>query len=156
MADGIQMNMKPLQDFIKALKNPKSVHIGVLEGNDGRSDGKSNATIGARWEFDQATNRSFLRIPIIEHMQERLESSTAFGPEAVAHILEEKNLDPWVDYIGATAKQIVLDGFHSSGFGKWTPNSPSTIARKGHSNVLVDTEQLRDSIDYKLVGGSSV
>ncbi len=156
MADSTTtLNMQPLQNFIKALKNPKLVQIGVFEENDGRSDGKSNATIGARWELDQSTNRSFLRVPLIERMQEKLASSSAFNPETLAFILEEKSLDPWIDYIGSTAKQIVLGGFESSGYGKWTPNAPSTIARKGHEQVLIDTEQLKDSIDYKLVEGSN-
>ena len=34
--------------------------------------------------------------------------------------------------------------------GPWTPNAPSTIAKKGSSRPLIDTGELRASINYKV------
>lgn len=34
----------------------------------------------------------------------------------------------------------------ATGSGGWPPLAPSTIARKGHATILVDTETLRDSL----------
>lgn len=37
---------------------------------------------------------------------------------------------------------------------KLAPNSPATIRRKGHDKPLIDTGRLRDSVDYRVDGGS--
>ena len=38
-------------------------------------------------------------------------------------------------------------------YGTYTPLKPSTIAQKGHSTPLIETEQLYDDADYKIVKG---
>ena len=38
----------------------------------------------------------------------------------------------------------------------WTPNAETTVAKKGHDDILIDTETLAQSPDYDVVGMSSV
>lgn len=38
--------------------------------------------------------------------------------------------------------------------GKWVPNAPSTIAKKGSSQPTIDSGRLRQSIDYELRPGN--
>jgi hypothetical protein len=37
---------------------------------------------------------------------------------------------------------IIIQAFRNGGFGKWAKNALSTIKRKGHSQILVDTGEL--------------
>lgn len=122
------------------------VRIGVL-GNDAvrEGSGPNNAEVGAAHEFGSAQlpRRSFLRIPLQDHLNEYLTKS-GYAKDTIKKVLAMGSIKPFMEKIAAAAEAVVLDGFKSRGFGKWRAWS------KGYSNktgtVLVDTTQLRDSI----------
>lgn len=49
-------------------------------------------------------------------------------------------------------------GYFATGQGPsgdaWGPNAPSTVKRKGHANVLIDTKRLRDSLTSRRGDGA--
>lgn len=55
------------------------------------------------------------------------------------------------DVVGAMAVRTIHDAFDTSGFGQWQSNAPKTEEWKGSSMPLIDSNQLRDSIEYETV-----
>lgn len=146
----IEFDSKKLDAFIKALKGDLPIaRIGIL-GDKSQRTGKTlatitNAQIGRKHEFgeDGMPVRSFLRVPLIDHMQEYLEKSGAFTPDVLLKVINEKSVFQWVAKIGIVGESIVADGFDSGGFGKW---QPSNMKFKKNHQTLVETQQLRNSI----------
>lgn len=108
---------------------------------------KSNATIGARHEFN---GRSFLRQPISENLQEYLNNAGAFDKKALREVIKKKSLLPWVKKLGVLGVQIVNEAFNTGGFGKW---KPSNMDHKLVKQTLVESQQLRNSITFQVDGG---
>lgn len=150
--DAFELNTKTLDGVLKALKeNMSRVRVGILGGKVTRSSSKANnATIGAVHEFGNATHpqRSFLRVPISEHLGKELESHGAFTEDALKRVVREKSLKPWLERIGDVALKIVSDAFDTGGFGKWPKwKHPEERAKNSNAGMLlVDTTQLRNSI----------
>lgn len=168
-----ELNMKPLEDLIKALnEQAPSVRVGILGGTTQRSpegtkfrsqaavktilpmgdvklpklnNDKTNAEIGLEHEFGTETlpRRSFLRFPIMMQMQKYLDESNFFGSDSLKIVLNEKSLRSWVAKIGIVAENVVGDAFETGGFGLW---KPSIMTGKKIQQTLVETTQLRDSI----------
>ncbi len=140
-------NTDGLDALIKAMKDPPVASVGVLGDKDGRSDDNSNATIGAKHEFgDPAANlpiRSWLRMPIIDHLSEYLMKSDAFKPMVLKVILKTASIKIWVEKIGITAEAAIADAFDTGGFNKWRP---SIMKFKKNHQTLVETQQLRNSV----------
>lgn len=154
-----EYNDKGLKDLIKAFTNPPKVKIGVLGDKISRTKDLAikggeakltNAEIGAIHEYgtSQTPQRSFLRQPITENLQEYLEQAGAFTKESVINIMREKSLIGFMKKVGLTAERIVQDGFDSGGFGKWPP---SDMRRKKNKQTLVETQQLRNSITSEVI-----
>lgn len=148
MSEDVQLNMKGLEDLLKAMKGKLPfARVGILGDKDTREkgDAPSNATIGARHEFGTETLpiRSFLRMPLTEQMQKYLDDSGAFTREAFAKVLKDRSLTEWVKKIGIVGEAVIADAFNTGGFGKW---APSDMTRKKNHQTLVETQQLRNSI----------
>lgn len=140
-----------LEKLIKSFKvKPPVAKVGIL-GN-GESKGLTNATIGAAHEFGTTVlpQRSFLRMPLTQHLDKELESSDAFNEDLLKRVVAEKRLDPWVEVLGVLAVGVVMDAFHTEGFGQWPP---SDMTHKTVKQTLTETGQLRDSISYEVVSG---
>ncbi len=90
--------------------------------------------------------RSFLRFPIALKMQKALEESGAFNEDMLKLLFAQKSLLPWVKKLAILGEGIVLDAFETGGFGYWPGLSPKTWARKKNKQILVETQQLRNSI----------
>lgn len=147
MSDDVEYNVKGLENFLKALKEkPPVARIGVL--SDGkRKDGASNVEIGVKHEFgsDGMPVRSFLRMPISDNMQKYLDESGVINPAVIDKFIQNGSLKEFVSVIGEIGFTIVQDAFQSNGFGKWPAwKTPGYTSRTGL--ILVDTQQLRDSI----------
>jgi hypothetical protein len=112
--------------------------------------GAGNAVIGAAHEFGSMARslpkRSFLREPLIEHLQKKLNAAGAFSEAEQKEILEVKSLVPWTKKVGVLAEEVVRGAFDSNGYGKWAPLKPATLQGKTTADTLVETTQLRDSI----------
>lgn len=155
--------------FGHALSN--AIKVGVLERTNARDDGQTNAQVGANSEFGvpeeicttEATEaargrgpmcwagvpaRSFLRVPIGEHLGPELSKDSKIVVDIIAGKVEGVTL---ADVVGVIAVRTVDDAFATGGFGQWQPNSERTTEWKGSSQPLIDSNQLRDSIAYDLV-----
>lgn len=151
----IEVNTKDLDQLTKLLKKQAAaIRIGILGSNSARS-GKStatNAAIGAYHEFGTANLpvRSFLRMPIIDHMANRLESSKAFDEDVLKDVIKSGTTVPWLKKVGVIAETIIADAFDSGGFGKW---KSSNMDRKKNAQTLVETQQLRNSVTSDIKEG---
>lgn len=125
--------------------------VGILGGKALRGqknfNGSNNASIGAAHEFGNAKvpMRSFLRVPITEHLNKKMETAGAFDKEQLAEVLKAGSVLPWVKKIAVLAEAIVIEAFATGGFGKW-PAWKTPGYKNDGGRLLVDTGQLRDSI----------
>ncbi len=138
-----------LKSLLKALsEKSEMVKVGILGDNDSREQGNSNATIGQRHEFGIGVpQRSFLREPLSEKLQDYLNSAKAFDEKAFKDVVKEKSLSPWLKKLGILGVQIVNDSFASGGFGKW---KPSNMDNKKVKQTLIETQQLVRSITFEV------
>lgn len=145
---------KNLDKLVRALKKGKlaGVKIGIFGKNSVRSDSKkTNATIGAYHEFGTRylPQRSFLKMPITDHLSKELEQSGAFDEAALTAVVKSGSMKPWLDKVAICAEAVVQDAFDTGGFGKW---KPSDMRFKENHQTLVETTQLRNSITTEVVG----
>ena len=114
------------------------VNVGVLESGDARSDGKSNAMIGAVQELgfpeQNIPIRSWLQVPLEDDLQNSVNDLKTEGKKAneIAHS------------VGEAAVEVIRESFNTSGKGSW----PAPKHRDG--KPLVDTGELRDSVDFEV------
>lgn len=160
MSDTVKMNVKGLDQLLKALKaKPPIARVGILGSQnavhttDGSSsaEGLTNAEIGAIHEFGLGNNpqRSFLRIPISENLQKSMKASGAFDKEVLAGVIASGTVIPWVKKVAIIAEAIVAQAFDTGGFGAWPA---SNMAGKKNHQTLVETQQLRNSITSEVEG----
>lgn len=146
------------------LENPKMrARVGIMGESDARkksdsheTDAPGNAQIGAWHEYGipegsgtRMPQRSFLRMPIILKMQEYLKKG--LDKKTFNASIEDKSLAPMYRRLGVIGRKIVLDAFASGGFGQWAPLAPYTIAHKKVAQILVETQDLRNSITFEVV-----
>lgn len=140
-----------LRHMVEVLDQAEA-HVGIFSDKDGRSDGKSNATIGAQHEFglvsdgSQMPERSFLRMPLHTELGKNLSrSELRAGFEA----LDGEQL---LESLGRSGAKTVQDAFATGGFGQWQSLSRRTVEAKGHDTILIDKGELADSIGSRVVG----
>lgn len=169
MSDGdnqvaFEFKDKGLGALLTALKTDPKAKVGILAGHTMRTvaeqkeagvtaPAQNNAEIGAHHEFgtEKMAMRSFLRIPLTDQMQNYLDRAGAFSKTVIQEIIDMKSLVGFVRKMGVVAERLVVDGFDSGGFGKWAPLKAATIARKKNNQILVETQQLRNSITSDVV-----
>lgn len=145
--DTIDLNVKILDKLTHILKGKiPMARVGVL-GKNSRSDTRTatNSQIGAKHELglDGLPMRSFLRMPIAEHLAGALEKAGLYKKGILETTLREGTLVDLMKKIGVLGEGIVQDAFDSGGFGKW---KPSNMDRKKVKQTLVETQQLRNAI----------
>lgn len=149
MSDTLEFNIKGLESLLKAFKGEiPSARIGILGSKNIRSKNNStNATIGAAHEFgtDKLPIRSFLRVPLNDHLQAEIEGSGALGKTEMAEVLRSGSIKIWMEKIAAIAENIVSEAFATGGYGKW-PAWKTPGYENNTGQILVDTQQLRNSI----------
>ncbi len=142
----VKVNTDGLDKLLKALKNAPTVKVGILGDSATRGSGTgnkvmNNASIGAIHEFGR---RSFLRVPIAEHIDQRLQEAGLFDKETLNQLLKTGSMKKIMQKVGIIAEGIVSDAFATGGFGKWPGWAPGYTNNTGM--ILVDTTQLRNSI----------
>jgi phage gpG-like protein len=145
------VEVKGLEQILKALKaRPPVARIGILGNKDYRKDGNTNAEIGAAHEFgtSKLPQRSFLRFPLSENLNKYLEKTKLLDEDTMTEAIKEGSVKPWLTKVAIVAKTVVLDAFSSNGFGKWAAWKGNYTSRTGQ--ILVNTQQLRDSIEYEV------
>lgn len=152
--DESTIDVRGLDSLLKALKTSAEIRIGVLGTSAARDskDGTNNAEVGAVHEFGTSTipQRSFLRAPISEHLDKRLDSAGAFDEDVLKQTLKGKSMMPYLEKIKEVAVGIVLEAFDTGGFGKW-PKWKNPQYKNNANQLLVDTTQLRNSITGDIV-----
>lgn len=171
----IKSDFNKLDAFIKGLKSGMVVDVGILGNKTARADLKApvphgtpgairvkgrsyaavktqyqtNAEIGFRHEFGKGVPmRSFLRMPIFQYSEQILAGVKKAG--ALKKLAAGKMIQVLAD-IGIGCEAVILQAFESGGWGSWKANKPSTVRRKGSSQPLIDTGQLRRSIASAVV-----
>lgn len=152
-----ESNDSLLKKIIKQLsKKQPYVKIGIIgqEAVASRQEGNTNLEIGMHHEFGapraNIPMRSFLRVPLMDNLA-----------DGISKIEKQKKLDvlSYMEKVGAIAKAIVQKGFVNNGYGKWAPTNKQAIrimsGEEKFGNALVDTGQLRDSINYEVVNVDS-
>ncbi len=173
MTSKMTVDLGKLDKIRKGLENGYIAKVGILgakasavhktpSGTKTLSTGKTirtlvegtltNAEIGVIQEFGSYSAnipaRSFLRMPIETKKKEFI---AFLGSKAALKKIGEGDMKGLFTLIGIKAEAIVQEAFASHGFGKWEPNSPETIKKKGSSSPLIDTVQLRRSISSTAV-----
>ncbi len=147
----VKIKTPELDSFLRAVKKAHGykVVVGILHDHESREQSTvTNAQVGAVHEFGSPAKnipvRSFLRMPITTHFSQALKESKLFKKEELKKIIKEKKLIPWLKRVGITAEKVVREAFDSNGFGTWAPWKGDYKSKTGL--ILVDTQQLRDSI----------
>ncbi len=114
----------------------------------------TNAQIGAIHEFGSVNHsipeRSILRMPILSRLSDELKKTPLKDWE---DYLIKFGLKGLLRAIGQSAVGVIQDAFHTGGFGRWAKLKPATVKRKGSTEILVETTQLRRSITFAVVDG---
>lgn len=156
----VTLNMKGLQRVKRRLNmrgyqndQASKVEVGVFAKNASRSpskEGLNNAEVGAKQEFGSASEgiprRSFLIDPLVLGLGESVKRN---NPELLTALLDE-GVKPFLSDLGELAQGVIQEGFDTAGFGGWAPNAPMTVFLKGSDKPLIDTKQLRESIDSRV------
>lgn len=157
MSKTIEMNTKALDKLIRALGSKiPTARVGVLGAKNARSSeggSPSNATIGMNHEYGEIVElhgkmvklpvRSFLRMPLIDHLEEFLEKNGAMDKTTINEVIKSGNFEEFIAKIGITGEEVVAEAFATGGFGQW---KKSNMSFKKNKQTLVETQQLRNSI----------
>jgi len=146
---------KLLAEMSKMRKAP-FVKIGVLgaAGKDAKTttDGKNSPlsviAVAVFNEFGTETipERPFIRTTARKKRKEVQQ----FEKQLIGMVLRSKGsfgMKRVLNGIGLKFQTLIQKGFREEA---WKPNSPKTVSRKGSSQPLIDTGQLRQSISYKV------
>lgn len=146
----IKQDTKELDRLIQTFKDTKIVNVGVIGGE--QQNGISLASIGSVQEFGLITRnipkRSFIKEPLLAHLGERIKRQKN---KIKQYLFVDKKLDEAYNLMGNTAVLIIIQSFRNKNDGRWKPNAPSTIKKKGNDNPLIDTGRLRQSITFELI-----
>lgn len=147
-----------IEPILKELAN-LSVYVGVSSKNnklyddDDTSGGKefiNTATLAAIHEFGSPERnipeRSFLRKPLIENKDQIAEAVNFALPKVLSGQISALDV---AGLIGEAAKNLSVTAINS---GLEPVLKQSTIKHKGSSTPLIDTGQLKGSIDYEVRG----
>lgn len=142
----VQLKLDGLDQLLEKFQGMPDVKIGILN-NSSRPDGMGNAEIGVIHELGLGNNpqRSFLRMPLNTKMPAMVKDQEGFLSER----LVEGGVSAVAETLGRMGVEVVQSAFDSNGFGQWERHSAGYENNTG--NVLVDTQQLRRSIESEVV-----
>lgn len=133
---------KYFRELAQKVSRGGTLDVGFMAGATYPS-GQSVAMVAAIQEFGSA------RIPPRPFMRNMIAAKSAgWGPSA-ARILKQTNYDVKVtlDMLGIGISDQLRASINSN---TPPPNAPSTVARKGFSQTLVDSGNLRNSVTYRV------
>lgn len=132
----------------KRVKTPGTVDAGIIDAGEHQSGDMTVASIGFVHEFGSSDGRiperSFMRTTIAQEkraivtMQKKLLKKVQAGDMSM-----EKALGLIGDFMRAKISEKITNLSAPA-------NAPQTVAKKGSSNPLVDTGQLRNSITFEV------
>lgn len=121
------------------------VQVGFHEDAGAYDDGMPVAAIAVLNEFgaSQIPARPFMKQSFEAHEKELLKACEQVNKELANGGTAESALKK----LGVYAKGVVQDEIVNGGFA---PNAPSTIAKKRSEQPLIDSGQMRQSVNYKI------
>ena len=142
--------MIPVNSVLKELQATENIHITVgIHGDANREDGGNAVLVAAANEFgtDTIPERSFIRSTVDARRADIAKVIT----KGMGQVADGKR----------TAKDVAeIAGTFTTAAMKKTitelrdpPNAPSTIAKKGSSNPLLDIGAMRAGVTHKVVVG---
>lgn len=148
-------SLKALTNYANQLRLAKKQYVAVglpIEsiGNKAYENGAQVMQVGASHEYGEGNKRrSFLREPL----SLKGNDLTATIDNQFRAIFEgSRTTAVALGRIGATAVNISKGAFTTGGYGMWADITPETKAKKGSSQILIDTGILRTSITYTIRG----
>lgn len=152
----VTVNLKDYIELGDQLKRAEHmrVEVGVLSNKTERGEGEEfdNAALGAVHELGSRSAgipaRSFLRVPIMTKMREKVAKVTA---KRIVQNMLKRGAKNTMAQLGHMAEAVIDEGFATRGYGKWAPNKPATIRRKKSDMPLIDKGKLRRSITSRVV-----
>lgn len=147
----VKSDLKGLDKLLKNVSTKLVAKVGIFGDKNQRDEGEAtNADIGAVHEFGSFSKgiprRSFLKDPMTHKRKELLKKAK----EIIDANIDKENGDEKIfELIGIYGESIVQEAFESGGFGMWEAISQETIDRKGSSQILIDSSQLRRAIISK-------
>ena len=156
----VKFESKLLNKLLRNMKKNAYVKVGILSSNDARSEEtKGNAYIGAVHEFGLKNSegktaipkRSFLKMPLQDDFD------NALGKKGdVKELAKDLVKDPrqFFDKLGNIAVGVITEAFDRGGSTKtaWASLNPEYAKTKKVQQILVETQQLRESITYEVEG----
>jgi len=140
------LGLKEIKAELKKLKL-MSVKVGIVEGHNKTEDGVNIAEYAAFNEegTQHIPSRPFIRSWVDNH-KEQIDKmlTSAFNRVLSGKWTAEEAMKRIGEFAQSGIKKNIIDG-------KFEPNSPKTIAKKGSSKPLIDTGTLRNSIRYEVV-----
>ena len=152
--DACSVDIRGLDALLKALKvNLPVARVGILGDKNARKEGTStNAEVGAAHEFGAPARnlpvRSFLRMPIANNLNKKLEASQMFDKEVLADVIKSGTIRPWIEKVAILGQACSLESFDEEGPGwaKWKNPDYTNNANK----ILDDTGQLKNSVTWDI------
>lgn len=134
-----------IEGLRKRLKKDGNVSVGIIDAGKHPSGDITVAGIGHSHEFGLGVpERSFMRTTI----QEKKRQIVALQKKLLKKMIEGKmKVEVALGLIGEFVSDAISQKIVSISD---PPNTPETIARKGSSNPLVDTGQMKNSITYEV------
>lgn len=143
----VELALRKLAERLQ--RGDTQVLVGVPTGAGSYEDGLTIATVAAVNEFGSADGkipaRPFLHPAIQEGAPMFRRIAELRLPEVIAG---KENLLKALHQMGTLGVSLVQEKITDI---RTPPNAPSTIAKKGSSNPLIDTGALRQSIDYLII-----
>lgn len=152
-------NLRRLRDELRKHAKRRA-HVGIFNDKNAREDDKGNADIGITHEFGSVTRhipeRSFIRMPLLSRLPKAVQD---VGSVEWQKLIFRKGLVAGLKNLAALGLHVINDAFETGGFGQWPALSEITIRRKlaktpggkGPVAILIDTAQLRQSINTRIV-----
>jgi len=150
-----QIARDKLQQELKKFVTGKFVTVGIQENAGDHEGGDiTNAHLGATLHFGaeiKTKNGKTFSIPARPWLDVGVQSGVEDYNQLIQGGIEDGlPIDQILEQIGVVAVAAV-QGYMTE--LNAPPNAPSTIAKKGSSNPLIDTGALRQSITYKIENG---
>lgn len=133
--------------------------VGIFADQDSRTPtepgrGDSNASVGFAHEFgvgegsQHLPRRSFLQMPLELHLPGELARTSS---DQWFDSLQRGGVRSVLHTMGKTGEELIQQAFDSGGFGNWPQLADETVLRKESAAILIETNQLRDSISVRVV-----
>lgn len=133
-----------LTNIARVASGGKKVRVGILRG-DNYPDGTPVATVAAVQEYGSPLHgipsRPFMRNTVAAHSSE--------WPVTMGNLLKtnaydaRKTLNQMGQVVVKQLQETILEG-------DFVPLAPSTVERKGHATILIDSERLIKSFKYQI------